>query len=148
MTDSPTSPVPLPADRTDIYKSTRYGESYVGCVDADGVIYSIIRQRAAQRIGRAQPHADGFRIFRATRHDEKEVGNVDAHGGVFSYGLFEGGELGWLDPDGVVVQGGLILGEEEVGRVDGPMDRVAAAALLLIFLPEDAEANHRITQRE
>lgn len=147
MTNSATEWVPLPEDRTDIYKSTRFGESHVGCVDADSVIYTI-RYETARRIGRAQPHADGFRIFRNTRHDEKEVGNVDVHGGIYSYGLFEGGELGWLDPDGVVVQGGLILGEEEVGRVNGPMDRAAAAALLLIFLPEDAEENRKMTQRE
>ena len=61
-----------------------------------------------------------------------------------SHGLFEGGELGWVDPDGVVVQGGLIMGEEEVGRVAGPRVAAAAAALLLLFLPEDAEANKRL----
>ncbi len=147
MTNVTDQQVPLPEQRTDIYKLTRFGESHVGSVGADGAIYSI-RYQTAQRIGRAQPHGDGFRIFRNTRHDEKEVGNVDADGGIYSYGLFEGGELGWLDPDGVVVQGGLILGEEEVGRVAGPMDRAAAAALLLIFLPEDAEANRQMTQRE
>ncbi len=60
-----------------------------------------------------------------------------------SHGLFEGGELGWVDPDGVVVQGGYILGEEEVGRVSGPQPQAAAAALLLLFLPDDAEENRR-----
>jgi hypothetical protein len=58
---------------------------------------------------------------------------------VRSHGLFEGGELGWVDPDGVVNRGGLILGEEEVGRVEGPAAAAAAAALLLFFLPEEAE---------
>ncbi|MEZ4640144.1 MAG: hypothetical protein R2856_35185 [Caldilineaceae bacterium] len=54
MTNPTNASVPLPEDRTDIYKLTRYGESRVGCVDADGVIYTIIRQRSAQRIGRAR----------------------------------------------------------------------------------------------
>jgi len=62
---------------------------------------------------------------------------------VHSHGLFEGGELGWVDADGVVNQGGLIFGEEEVGRVEGPAQAAAAAALLLLFLPDDAEENRR-----
>ena len=62
-----------------------------------------------------------------------------------SHGLFEGGELGWVDPDGVVNQGGLIIAEEEVGRVEGPWPEAAAAALLLLFLPDDAEENKRFS---
>ena len=49
-------------------------------------------------------------------------------GQIRSHGLFEGGELGWVEADGVVVQAGLILGEEEVGRVEGPDQGAAAAA--------------------
>ena len=52
--------------------------------------------------------------------------------------------LGWLEADGVVMQGGMIFDEDEVGRVDGPNAGAAAAALLLIFLPEDAEADRRM----
>jgi hypothetical protein len=74
------------------------------------------------------------------------LGHFTAKGHVHSHGLFEGGALGWVDPDGVVVQGGLILGEEEVGRVDGPQPAAAAAALLLLFLPDDAEANRRMAR--
>jgi hypothetical protein len=55
--------------------------------------------------------------------------------------------LGWVDPDGVVVQGGFMLGEEEVGRVDGPQLNAAAAALLLIFLPEEAEEDRRMNRQ-
>jgi hypothetical protein len=52
-----------------------------------------------------------------------------------------------VEPDGVVIQGGLILGEEEVGRVEGPHHAPAAAALLLLFLPDDAEENRRIARQ-
>jgi hypothetical protein len=139
------SPGALPADRSNIYKLTPHGEDLVGFVGADGVIYKV-RWQSGIAIGRIEENGDEIRLFRTTRHDEKGVGSVDADGVIYSYGLFEGGELGWLDPDGVVVQGGLILGEEEVGRVEGPQDRAAAAALLLIFLPEDAEASRRMTR--
>lgn len=133
----------LPVDRTNIYKLTAHGEELVGFVGADGVIYKM-RWQTGMAIGRSEKSGDEIRLFRKTRHDEKGVGSVDGDGTIYSYGLFEGGELGWLDPDGVVVQGGLILGEEEVGRVEGPQARAAAAALLLIFLPEDAEESRKM----
>ena len=61
-----------------------------------------------------------------------------------SHGLFEGGELGWIEESEesegatgktqtVVMRGGLIMEEEEVGRVEGPQREAAAAALLLLF---------------
>jgi hypothetical protein len=137
MTQTEPASIP-PVERTNIYKLTARGEDHVGFVGSDGVIYKV-------RWESGVPDSE-IRLFRKTRHDEKGVGSVDSHGTIFSYGLFEGGELGWLDPDGVVVQGGLILGEEEVGRVEGPQANAAAAALLLIFLPEDAEASREMTR--
>jgi hypothetical protein len=134
-----------PTDRTEIYKLTPDGDLHLGYVGADNTIYKV-RWESGIPIGRIETHEEEIRLFRKTRHDEKGVGSVDSHGTIFSYGLFEGGELGWLDPDGVVVQGGLIFGEEEVGRVEGPQAEAAAAALLLIFLPEDAEASREMTR--
>jgi hypothetical protein len=133
-------------DRTYIYKFTGQGEERLGFIGADQQIYKL-RWESGIAIGRIQQDDRITRIFRNTRHDEKEVGAVDEHGAIYSHGLFEGGELGWLDPDHVVVQGGLILGEEEVGRVEGPQAQAAAAALLLIFLPEDAEASREMMRR-
>ncbi len=126
--------------QTAIYKITPYGETLIGYVGADQLIY---RVPAGQPVGRvdAQGH-----LFRRTQHDEREVGSFTPQGQVRSHGLFEGGDLGWVDPDGVVVQGGLILGEDEVGRVEGPAQAAAAAALLLLFLPEDAEANRKLAR--
>ncbi len=126
--------------KTDIFKQTEYGEERLGYIGADLVIYKL-RWDEGIPVGRVT--AEG-RIFRKTRHDERELGWVTAEGEIYSNGLFEGGSLGWLDPDGVVVQGGLILGEEEVGRVDGPHANAAAATLLLLFLPDDAEANRQM----
>jgi hypothetical protein len=125
-------------DRTTIYKKNLYGEVAVGYVGADQVIYQL-RWDHGVAVGRVnQP-----RIWRKTSQDERELGTFTLDGRVRSHGLFEGGAIGWVDPDGVVVQAGLILGEEEVGRVAGPQPAAAAAALLLIFLPDDAEANKR-----
>ena len=89
---------------------------------------------------------DAGRLFRATLHDERELGTVNEDGMVYSHGLFEGGALGWLEADGVVMQGGMIFDEDEVGRVEGPDAGAAAAALLLIFLPDDAEADRRMNR--
>ena len=63
---------------------------------------------------------------------------------MYSYGLFDGGKLGWVESDGVVIRAGLIFGEEEVGRVEGTDLYPAAAALLLLFLPDDAEEEKRL----
>ena len=90
---------------------------------------------------------EGGRLFRHMSHGERELGTVASTGHVRSHGLFEGGELGWVDPDGVVVQAGLILGEEEVGRVAGPQQPAAAAALLLLFLPDEQEADKDALRR-
>jgi hypothetical protein len=124
--------------RTTIFQTDDYGSTEVGYLDKAGKIF---RSHAGDAPVGYVNEAD--RVFRFTAHDERELGRVDATGAVYSHGLFEGGALGWLEADGVVMQGGLILGEEEVGRVEGPRSRAAAAALLLLFLPDQAEANRR-----
>lgn len=124
--------------QTTIYKITPYGETLLGYVGADRLVYRVPDR---QPVGRVDEQG---RLFRRTQHDERELGSFTAQGQVHSHGLFEGGDLGWVDPDGVVVQGGFILGEDEVGRVEGPDQAAAAAALLLLFLPEDAEANRKV----
>ena len=130
--------------RTLIYKRTANGDDLlVGYVNLAGEICKL-RWEEGTVVGRWD--ADG-RIFRRTAHDERERGSFSANGAIHSHGLFEGGELGWVEPDGVVIQGGLILGEEEVGRVEGPHNAPAAAALLLLFLPDDAEEDRRFARR-
>lgn len=129
--------------QTKIFKLSAYGEEEVGYLDADQVIYKL-RWGEGVSVGRVD---DQGQLFRKTAHDERELGRFTATGQVYSHGLFEGGALGWVDPDGVVVQGGLILGEEEVGRVEGPHPAAAAAALLLLFLPDDAETNKRLMRQ-
>lgn len=126
--------------RTNIYKFTPYGETLLGYVGADQLVY---RDPDRQPVGRVDEQGS---LFRRTLHDEHELGIFSLQGRVRSHGLFEGGDLGWVDPDGVVVQAGLIFGEEEVGRVEGPAQPAAAAALLLLFLPEDAEANRKFAR--
>ncbi len=130
--------------KTDIFKQTATGETLLGYVGADLVIYKI-HLAEDQPIGRVDVQGH---VFRNLTHDERELGTFTPEGTVRSHGLFEGGELGWVDEDGVVVQGGLIMGEEEVGRVDGPQPIAAAAALLLLFLPEESEANKRAEIKE
>ncbi|NJN83404.1 MAG: hypothetical protein HC802_14710 [Caldilineaceae bacterium] len=129
---------------TRIYSFSPVGEEWVGFVDDAGMIWH--RDRPAGALdGRPDGRVDEEgRLFKTTAHDERELGVVSASGRVHSHGLFEGGELGWVDDDGVVVQAGLILGEEEVGRVEGPQPHAAGAALLLLFLPDDAETNRRM----
>ncbi|MEZ4731235.1 MAG: hypothetical protein R3E79_29300 [Caldilineaceae bacterium] len=136
---------PSTAEQTKILKLSAYGEESLGYIGADQGIYKL-RWGEGRLVGRIEQQStdQGGRIFRKTAHDERELGHFTAAGQVYSHGLFEGGMLGWVDPDGVVVQGGLILGEEEVGRVEGPHPAAAAAALLLLFLPDDAEANKRM----
>jgi len=127
--------------RTVIRKRTAAGsEIDVGYLDADGVIYKL-RWGEGRPVGRIDAVN---RIFRRTAYDERELGSFTAAGQVHSHGLFEGGAVGWVDPDGVVVQAGLILGEEEVGSCVGPQVIAAGAALLLLFLPDDAEENRRL----
>lgn len=127
--------------RTAISKRTAEGGEFaLGYLGADGVIYKL-RWGEGQPVGRVDA---GNRVFRRTAHDERELGYFAADGIVYSHGLFEGGVLGWVDPDGVVVQAGLILGEEEVGRCAGPRLHAAGAALLLLFLPDDREENRRL----
>jgi len=125
---------------TAIFKVSDYGEEQLGYLGEDQVIYKV-RWGEGLPVGRVD---EAGRVFRKTAHDERELGRFTPAGQVHSHGLFEGGALGWVDPDGVVVQGGLILGEEEVGRVAGPNPAAAAAALLLLFLPDEAEANKRM----
>lgn len=130
--------------RTVIRKRTATGseisEIDAGYLGADGVIYKL-RWGEGRPVGRID--ADN-RIFRRTAYDERELGYFTAGGQVHSHGLLEGGAVGWVDPDGVVVQAGLILGEEEVGSCEGPQVIAAGAALLLLFLPDDAEENRRL----
>lgn len=121
-------------DQTAIYKQTAYGERTIGFLAENGTLFRT-EGRDEIVVGRV---ADN-RIFRKTTYDERELGSFTPEGQVHSHGLFEGGVLGWVDPDGVVIQAGLILGEEEVGRVAGPAQNAAAAALLLLFLPDEAE---------
>ena len=125
--------------RTDIYKKTAYGEDHIGYLAGDGTI-NRLRWGEGLPVGRV----DGERrIFRTTQHGERELGQVNPDGSIRSHGLFEGGELGWVETDGAVFQGGYVLPEEEVGRVTGPHPEPAAAALLLLFLPDQAEENKR-----
>lgn len=128
--------------RTTIYRTRAAGDEEIGFLGADGVVYRV-RWGEARPVGRVD---NAGRVFRTTAHGERELGFVRPDGTIYSAGLFEGGELGWVAADGVVVQAGLILGEEEVGRVAGPAPGPAAAALLLIFLPDEAEAEKRSNQ--
>ncbi len=124
-------------ERTTIYRFRASGEDAVGYV-LSKEIYRL-RWQEGTVIGRCDCDDSGWRIFRTTRFGEKELGRITLEGVIHSHGLFEGGDLGWLEPDGTVFKGGYIFAEEEVGRVDGPQARAAAAALLLIFLPEEEE---------
>lgn len=133
-------------ERTLIYRQRSSGEEKIGYIDSAGVIYRL-RWDDGFPIGRVEAREGLQRIWRTTHYDEKEVGTASADGLIRSHGLFEGGELGWLEPDGVVIQGGLILAEEEVGRVEGPQREAAAAALLLIFLPEEEETSREMRRR-
>ena len=132
-------------ERTTIYRFRSSGEDAVGYICGE----EIFRTRWGQgiRIGRCEGDEAGWRIFRATKFDEKELGRVSTEGVIHSHGLFQGGTLGWLEGDGTVIQGGLILAEEEVGRVAGPGLQPAAAALLLIFVPEEDEASREMGKR-
>ena len=132
-------------DRTVIYRIRSSGEDAVGYVCGEEIFRS--RWGTGVSIGRGQRDDAGWRIFRKTRFDEKELGRITAEGVISSHGLFEGGSLGWLEPDGTVIRGGFILTEEEVGRVDGPQMSLAAAALLLIFVPEEDEASREMKRR-
>jgi hypothetical protein len=128
-------------ERTTIRKLIADGsEIALGFIGSDQVIYKL-RWGEGKPIGRID---DEGRVFRRTAHDERELGYFTPQGKVYSHGLFEGGTIGWVDSDGVVVQAGLILGEEEVGSSTGPWPYAAGAALLLLFLPDEAEENRRL----
>ncbi len=133
------------SERTTIYRFRSSGEDAVGYVAGEAIFR--LRWDAGIHIGRSERQESGWRIFRATRHGEKELGGISTHWRIRSHGLFEGGELGWLEADGTVIQGGLIFTEEEIGRVDGPQPEAAAAALLLIFAPEEDEAGREMKRR-
>jgi len=121
-------------NKTMLYRTAGDTEHKLGYVDDAGTVFKL-RWDEGVRVGRIADH----RVFRDTRHDEREVGSFTDEGVVRSHGLFEGGEMGWVEPDGVVVQAGLILGEEEVGRVEGDAKVAAGAALLLIFMIDEQE---------
>lgn len=133
-------------EQTEIYRRRASGEEKVGFIDAAGVI-NRLRWNEGVPVGRVEKRDGIYHIWRTTRYDEKAVGTASPDGLIRSHGLFEGGELGWLERDGVVIQGGLILEEEEAGRVIGPQPEAAAAALLLIFLAEEEEANREMRRR-
>ena len=133
------------SERTTIYRTRSSGEDAVGYVCGEEIYR--LRWGTGVSIGRYERDSDGWRIFRKTRFDEKELGRIAIEGVIHSHGLFEGGSLGWLESDGTVVRGGLIFAEEEVGRVDGPQPPTAAAALLLIFVPDEDEMSREMERR-
>jgi hypothetical protein len=122
-----------------IYRKSGNGEQQIGYIGEDGIIYKL-RWDQATRVGRVT--ADRH-ILRDTRYDERELGSFTESGQIHSHGLFEGGELGWVEPDGVVIQAGLIFGEEEIGRVQGNDKYAAGAALLLLFYADEQEETNR-----
>lgn len=133
------------SQRTTIFRYRSSGEDEVGYVCGEEIFR--VRWGTGVSVGRYERERDGWRVYRKTRFDEKELGRVTTDGVIHSHGLFEGGSLGWLESDGTVVRGGLIFAEEEVGRVDGPQSLTAAAALLLIFVPDEDEANRENERR-
>lgn len=133
-------------ERTTIYRFRTGGEDAVGYVFSEEIFR--LRWGTGIAIGRCEIDESGGHIFRTTRFGEKELGGITQEGVIHSTGLFEGGDLGWLESDGTVMKGGFIFTEEEVGRVDGPGMQIAAAALLLIFLPEEEEANREMSKGE
>jgi hypothetical protein len=133
----------LPQGATMLRRGGEGSTQRVGFLDEHGVIYRL-RWSEALPVGRVD--LDRRLVFRMTRHDERELGSYTPEGTVRSHGLFEGGELGWVDDEGTVVQAGLIFGEEEVGQVDGPQPIAAGAALLLIFVPDELEAQQRMAK--
>ena len=135
----------LGCERTNIYRLRSRGEDAVGFLSRGGTYR--LRWEQGVRIGRYEKDGTGWRVFRETRFGENESGSITANGEIRSPGLFEGGTLGWLEADGTVVRGGLIFAEEEVGRVKGPEAEPAAAALLLIFVPEEEEAGREMNRR-
>ena len=105
-------------ERTTIYRFRSSGEDAVGYICGE----EIFRTRWGQgiRIGRCEGDEAGWRIFRSTRFDEKELGRISTEGIVHSHGLFQGGTLGWLEPDGTVVQGGFIYPKRKLDALRVP----------------------------
>ncbi len=132
-------------NRTTIYCFRGGGEHAVGYVAGEEIFR--LRWEEGLRIGRCERDQNGWRVLRETRFAEKELGTVTSDGRVRSHGLFEGGDLGWLESDGTVMRGGLIFEEAEVGRVEGSQAEMGAAALLLIFIPEEDEAGREMMRR-
>lgn len=127
---------------TIIYKTTEYGQDQVGYIDSDLQVYRAYSgTQSSSVVGRVD---DQHRVYQQTQHDERELGLFSTTGVVTSHGLFEGGMIGWVEPDGVVIQAGLILGEEEIGYVEGPHPLAGGAVLLLLFLPLDSEESKRM----
>jgi hypothetical protein len=115
-------------------------EELIGAIDSHGIVFRLGSGRRYP-VGRVDQER---RVFRTTKYSDREVGSYTAEGRVRSHGLFEGGELGWVDETSVVIQGGLIFGEQEVGSVEGPNPQAGAAALLLLLLPDDSEADKQV----
>jgi hypothetical protein len=129
----------IDSGNTTIFRKGSENERAVGYIDDAGIIYKL-RWDEGIRVGRV---SSDRRIFRDTRYDERELGYYTVDGVIHSHGLFEGGELGWVDADGIVVQAGMIFGEEEIGRVEGPAQGAAGAALLLLFFVDEQEETNR-----
>ena len=142
-----------PVFTTTLYRGaddkTPGSSTVVGYMDDAGIIYRH-RWGSGIPIGRVTPArsvSDHRRVFRNTRHDERELGSFTGAGQIHSHGLFEGGAIGWVEPDGVVVQAGLIFGEEEIGRAVGADPVAGGAALLLLFMVDEQEQARREGQR-
>lgn len=114
-------------------------EHLLGYLDEAGAIYRL-RLDEGRQVGVA---TDEGHILRQTEHGLRDLGHVDRTGAIYSVGLLEGGVAGWMEPDGVVLRGGGLFSEIEVGRVEGVRALEAAAALILIFLPDEDESNRR-----
>jgi hypothetical protein len=127
------------SDRTLIYRMAANNEIALGYLDKSGVIYRL-RWEQGVAVGRV---TNDNKILRHTRYDERELGSFNEKGTVFSSGVLEGGALGWVEADGIVVRAGFIFGEEEVGRAEGDMKIAAGAALLLLFLVDEQEETNR-----
>jgi hypothetical protein len=132
-----------PIFTTTLYLGADDKATVVGYLDDEGIIY---RHRWGRGLPIGRVTRDR-RVFRNTRYDERELGSFTAAGQIHSHGLFEGGAIGWVEPDGMVVQAGLIFSEEEIGRAVGADPIAGGAALLLLFLVDEQEQAHREGQR-
>ena len=104
--------------QTTIYRFRSSGEDAVGYVSGDEIFR--LRWGNGRRHRTLRTRKRRLAHLSLNAFDEKELGRITTAGVIHSHGLFEGGNMGWLEPDGTVIRSGLIFAEEEVGRVDGP----------------------------